>query len=142
MIILKLTGFFETEVHFKMIILKPEWCPDNCLQENCPMDDCPPGNCPQEKLPCRKLHTHHKTSLENNCCHSSKLTSTSTTSELRKTMQSMSTIIYEYCNVKSKNRFTSIYFLHISTKPCTTQLIIEHLLLNNSLNWKKYKKTS
>ena len=47
-------------------------------------------------------------------------------------------LVYEYCNIRvlqlrSKNRFTSIYFLQILTKPCRiTPLIREHFSLNAS----------
>ena len=46
-------------------------------------------------------------------------------------------IVYEHYNIpvlqlKSKNRFASIYFLQILTKPCRTPLIIEHLSVNAS----------
>ena len=46
-------------------------------------------------------------------------------------------IVYEYYNIRvlqlrSKNRFTSIYFLQILTKPCRTPLIREQLSLNAS----------
>ena len=72
-------------------------------------------------------------------------------------------VVYEYYNIRvlqlrSKNRFTSICFLQILTKPCRTPLIREQLSLNASWcssartqkitifwkNWfgKKLKKTS
>ena len=72
-------------------------------------------------------------------------------------------IVYEYYDIRvlqlrSKNRFTSIYFLQILTKPCRAPLIREQLSLNaswfssaikqkNTIFWKnwfgkKFKKTS
>ena len=82
--------------------------PDTCPLDDYPLDDCPTPqiialkqfslrktapctivpeeNCPQGKLTPGQLPPHHIISLENNCPHSSKLPSKSTTSELKKTM--------------------------------------------------------
>ena len=75
---------------------------DNCPEDNCSRGKLPPGQLlprkiaprtialriidPRENYPPRTLPPHHKISPENNCPHSSKFPSKSTTSELRKTM--------------------------------------------------------
>ena len=53
-------------------------------------------------------------------------------------------VVYEYYNIRvlqlrSKNRFTSIYFLQILTKPCRKPLIRKHFSLNAS--WFSFAKT-
>ena len=98
---------------------------------NTPRTIASEDNCPRGKLP-----PHHKISPENNCPHSSKFLPKSTTSELKKTALSTSTIIkesfYRRLQLRSKKWFTSIYFLQILTKPCRTPFIREHLSLNAS----------
>ena len=89
-------------------------------------------NCPWGKLPPGKLPTHHKVSLENNCPHQA-----NSPQRVLRVNWGKLCIVNEYYNIRvlqltSKNWFTSIYILHILTKPCRTPLIIEHLSLNTS----------
>ena len=65
------------------------WLPAGWLPQppdNCPHTIFPEENCLQGKVSPRQLPPHHKIPLENNCPHSSKLPSESTTSELKKTV--------------------------------------------------------
>ena len=113
-----------------------------------PEKNCPPGNCPQGNCPPGKLPPHSKISLENNCHHSSKFSSKSTTSELRKAMHFLRVLLlknqitksyFPRMQIRSKKWFTSIYFLQILTKPWRTPLVGEHFSLNAS--WFSYART-
>ena len=80
-----------------------------------------------------------KIAPEDNCPHSSKFSSKSVMSELRKTMHCLRVLSFKNHSIKSyfprlklksKKWFTSIYFLQILTKPCRTPLIRENPSVN------------
>ena len=115
-------------IEISLCLLSPDNCPRTIPpQENCPVDNCPQGkllpeNCPLTiKFPSKILSPAQGNSPQR---------------ALRVNWGKLC-IVYEYYNMRalqlrSKNRFTSIYFLQILTNPGRTLLITEHFSLNVS----------
>ena len=123
-----------------------------------PPDSCLPDNSFREKLPPRKVAPRLNAPEENfppeNCPLTIRFplkiiapTQANSPQRVLRVNWGKLCILYEYFNIRvvqlrSKNRFTSIYFLQILTKPCRTPLIIQHftkcLLIFFRQNAKKY----
>ena len=99
------------EHNFTRRKLLPPW--NNCLLDNCPKWIITRG-----KLFPRKFPPHHKISRKNNCPHSSKFLSKSTTSTIIK--ESFYQKLFERLKIRCKKWFPSIYLFQILTKSCRT----------------------
>ena len=103
---------------------------------------------PPRKIDLQKIAPPYKIFSKNNCPYSSKFSSKTTTSELRKTIHCLRVLSLKNHSTKNyfsrlqlmcKKWFTSLCFLQIWTKSWRTTLIREHLSLN--VSWFPYART-
>ena len=127
--------------------IAPGWLPHRQLPTRiiAPEENCPRGRLPLGQLPPRENVPPENCSLTTK--FPSKIFASTQANSPQRVLRvnwGKLCIVYDYVNtrvlqLRSKNRFTSIYFLQILTKPCRKPLIRKHFSLNAS--WFSFAKT-
>ena len=127
--------------------IAPGWLPHRQLPTRiiAPEENCPRGRLPLGQLPPRKTVPPENCSLT--IKFPSKISAPTPANSPQRVLRvnwGKLCIVYDYVNkrvlqLRSKNRFTSIYFLQILPKPCSKPLIREHFSLN--VSWFSFART-